>query len=121
MWLILGVVGSADACLNELSAAERRYAEAKRVEVAQQQAASEVAARLERDTWRVRREVAASERRRVEAELAAAALADATWRRQVGTTGAVVGLAGAVLSAVLTTWLAVRVERAGGRKEVRYA
>lgn len=124
MWLVLGALGSADACINELTAAERRriaVAQATTVEEAQRRAAVAVAAHLAQDTSLVRIEVA--RRARQEAELRLAAEASAARERQAwwATLGVGVGLVGALASAVVTAALAVRVERAGGRREVRYA
>jgi hypothetical protein len=128
MWLLVLGVGTADACLNEMVMAHGRFERVARAappapSVSELRAAA--AAALERrmleDARFVRLEVARRERLATEARLAEEARLDAEWRTRWGTVGVALGVLGAIASAGATAWLAVRVERAGGRREVRYA
>lgn len=124
MWLILGVVGTADACLNEMAAAEQRVAQQQAQREAEEQAERArllEQARQEREAERVRR----TELRRLQEEsaarVAAEEQADRAFRARWGLIGTTIGVAGAMICAAFTAWVALRVERAGGRREVRYA
>lgn len=121
MWLVLGLVSTGEACLNELTAAEKRWIAEQKAQEDAEIARLRAEAEAERAAELARREAVQRERLAVEARLRAEREADAAHRERWGTTGAAVGFGGATLCAAFTAFFAVRVERAGGRREVRYS